>query len=85
MNVKWILQYLKRVVSYENWKPSVLNDNAEYLFGLMEFLMLIYLNLVFPREWNFMKMNRSGINEIFLDCDQFGDEWKNYNVALIGV
>ena len=35
-NVKWILGYLKRVVSYKNWRPSVLIDNAEYSFDLME-------------------------------------------------
>ena len=38
MNVKWILKYLKRVVSYENWRQIVMIDNAECLFGLMEFL-----------------------------------------------
>ena len=38
MYVKWILEYLKSVVSYENWRPRVLIDNAEYSFGLMEFL-----------------------------------------------
>ena len=27
-NVKWILEYLKRVASYENWRPSVLIDKA---------------------------------------------------------
>ena len=76
---------MERIVSYENWKPSVLIDDAEYLFGLMEFLMLIYPKLVIPKEWNFVKMNRNGINEICLDFNTLGDEWMKYNVALIGV
>ena len=53
VNVKWILECLKRVVSYENWRSSVLIDNAEYSFGLMEFLMLIYFNLVVPKRVEF--------------------------------
>ena len=52
-NVKWILENLKRVASYENWRPSVLINNAEYSFGLMEFLTLIYFNLVVPKRVKF--------------------------------
>ena len=41
-NVKRILEYLKRVVSYENRRPSDLIDKAKYPFGLMEFWMFIF-------------------------------------------
>ena len=53
MYVKWILEYLKSVVSYENWRPRVLIDNAEYSFGLVKFFMLIYFNLVVLKRVEF--------------------------------
>ena len=54
-------------MSYKDKKPSVLIDKAEYPFGLMKFLMLIYFNLVVPKRVKFCEMNRSGIDVICLD------------------
>ena len=41
VNVKWIVAYLMKDVSYMNWRPNVLIDKAEYPFDLIKLLMLI--------------------------------------------
>ena len=51
----------------------------------MEILILIYLNLEIPKREKFCENESSGINEICLGCDKLRDEWRKYNVALIGV
>ena len=51
--VNWIFDYLIELYLIKTGSQVFLIDKAEYPFGLMEFLMLIYFNLVIPKRVKF--------------------------------
>ena len=51
--VNWIFDYLIELYLIKTGSQVFLIDKTEYPFGLMEFLMLIYFNLVVPKRVKF--------------------------------